>query len=105
MSASISFAQPQKSIDFLKTIRCLVCDGQSIYDSETVFSQNLREQIMLKFEDGKSENEIIIELVSIYGEDIAFMPKKNRYVLWYLPFIFLFSIFLFIRKRFKKINY
>ena len=40
------------------TENIVVCDGQSIYDSETVFAQNLREQIKLKFDEGFSKKNI-----------------------------------------------
>ena len=52
ISPVFSYAQEQEIIDFYKTVRCLVCDGQSIYDSETLFAQNLREQIQIKYNLG-----------------------------------------------------
>lgn len=95
-------SQEQIRIDFYKTIRCLVCDGQSIYDSETAFAQNLREQIKLKFNQGLTKKEIKNELLTIYGEDISFQPKKNKIFLWFSPFIILSLIFSLNISRYKK---
>tara|TARA_B110000971_G_scaffold67505_1_gene69227 strand:+ start:257 stop:625 length:369 start_codon:yes stop_codon:yes gene_type:complete len=95
-------SQEQIRIDFYKTIRCLVCDGQSIYDSETAFAQNLREQIKLKFNQGLTKEEIKNELLTIYGEDISFQPKKNKIFLWFSPFIILSLIFGLNISRYKK---
>ena len=95
-------SQEQIRIDFYKTIRCLVCDGQSIYDSETAFAQNLREQIKLKFNQGFTKKEIKNELLTIYGEDISFQPKKNKLFLWFSPFIILSLIFGLNISRYKK---
>ena len=95
-------SQEQIRIDFYKTIRCLVCDGQSIYDSETAFAQNLREQIKLKFNQGLTKKEIKNELLTIYGEDISFQPKKNKIFLWFSPFIILSLIFGLNISRYKK---
>ena len=95
-------SQEQLRIDFYKTIRCLVCDGQSIYDSETAFAQNLREQIKLKFNQGLTKKEIKNELLTIYGEDISFQPRKNKLFLWFSPFIILSLIFGLNISRYKK---
>ena len=96
------FAEDQTRIDFYKTIRCLVCDGQSIYDSETVFAQNLREQIKLKFDEGFSKKNIKNQLSKIYGEDISFQPRSNDYFLWVIPFLILFLLLFFNFGRYRK---
>lgn len=96
------FAEDQTRIDFYKTIRCLVCDGQSIYDSETVFAQNLREQIKLKFDEGFSKKNIKDQLSKIYGEDISFQPSSNDFFLWFIPFLILFLLLVFNFGRYIK---
>ncbi|MDB4234361.1 cytochrome c-type biogenesis protein CcmH [Alphaproteobacteria bacterium] len=96
------FAEDQTRIDFYKTIRCLVCDGQSIYDSETVFAQNLREQIKLKFDEGFSKKNIKDQLSKIYGEDISFQPSSNDFFLWFIPFLILFLLLVFNFGRYAK---
>tara|TARA_B100000575_G_C22819368_1_gene482085 strand:+ start:151 stop:519 length:369 start_codon:yes stop_codon:yes gene_type:complete len=87
--------------DYYKTIRCLVCDGQSINESDTEFAINLREQIKKKFDNGISLKEINEELVSIYGEKISFTPSKNHIFLWMCPVIILIIFIFFIRRKYK----
>ena len=87
--------------DYYKTIRCLVCDGQSIQESDTEFAINLKEQIKKKFDNGITLKEINKELVSIYGEKISFTPSKNHIFLWMCPVIILIIFIFFIRRKYK----
>ena len=77
----ISFAGVNELSDYYKTIRCLVCEGQSIQESDTEFAINLKEQIQKKYNSGMTVNEIDVELVKIYGEEISFNPQKSHYLL------------------------
>ena len=99
--SAISFAGINELSDYYKTIRCLVCEGQSIQESDTEFAINLKEQIQKKYNSGMTVNEIDKELVKIYGEEISFNPQKNHYLLWGTPLIILFIIFIFIRNKIK----
>ena len=87
--------------DYYKTIRCLVCDGQSIQESDTEFAINLKEQIKKKYQNGISLNDINSELIVIYGERISFNPSNSHLLLWISPLILIFIIFLFVRKKIK----
>lgn len=87
--------------DYYKTIRCLVCDGQSIQESDTEFAINLKEQIKKKYDNGITLKEINKELVSIYGEKISFTPSKNHILLWMCPVIILIISIFFIRRKYK----
>jgi cytochrome c-type biogenesis protein CcmH len=58
----------------IKPIRCLVCDGQSIQESDTEFAINLKEQIQKKYDSGMDLKTINQELINIYGEEISFSP-------------------------------
>ena len=49
---NISLANVNQLQDYYKTIRCLVCDGQSIQESDTEFAINLKEQIQKKYDSG-----------------------------------------------------
>ena len=99
--SAISFAGVNELSDYYKTIRCLVCEGQSIQESDTEFAINLKEQIQKKYNSGMTVSEIDVELVKIYGEEISFNPQKNHYLLWGTPLIILFIIFLSIRNKIK----
>ena len=96
---SIGYSDENKLNDYFKTIRCLVCEGQSINESDTEFAINLREQIKIKNNSGMSIKEINRELVDIYGEQISFNPSKNHFLLWFMPLILLLIIFMFIRNK------
>ena len=99
--SAISIAGVNELSDYYKTIRCLVCEGQSIQESDTEFAINLKEQIQKKYNSGMTVNEIDAELVKIYGEEISFNPQKNHYLLWGTPLIILFIIFIIIRNKIK----
>ena len=103
---STTFSSENRLNDFYKTIRCLVCDGQSIQESDTEFAINLKEQIKKKFDDGVKLKKINEELISIYGEEISFKPSKNHILLWLSPAFIFFTIIIIIRKKFinKKDN-
>ena len=87
-------------------IRCMTCQNQSIYDSESDFALSIKNLIQEKITEGKTDTEIILFLSERYGEYILFKPliNKKTYVLWLFPFILLgFSILLFSIKL-KKNN-
>ena len=96
-----SFAGVNELSDYYKTIRCLVCEGQSIQESDTEFAINLKEQIQKKYSSGISIEEINQELIKIYGEEISFNPPKNHIILWGTPLIVLIIIFIFIRNKIR----
>ena len=88
-----------------KNIRCLVCQGQSVYDSQSDFAIGVRAVIEKKINDGSSEEEIYEYLKSKYGEWISYEPKLNKftYLLWLLPLIlFIFGGLLIFKKVFIK---
>ena len=76
-----------------KNIRCIICQGQSIYDSQSDFAVSMRLIIEKKINEGLTENEIYEYLKNQYGDWITYDPdfNKNTYFLWILP-ILLFLI-------------
>ena len=98
---SVGYSNENKLNDYFKTIRCLVCEGQSINESDTEFAINLREQIKIKTNSGMSIKEINQELIEIYGEQISFSPSKNHFLLWLMPLILVLVILMFIRNKLK----
>ncbi len=75
--------------DFYKSIRCPVCGGQSIYDSNSGQAIEMRKQILTKLQSGSSYNEVKNQLVEEYG-DAALMTNPGRRTLelfWFLPFL------------------
>jgi len=87
----------------LKNIRCLICQGQSVYDSESDFASSIKLIVDQKINQGSNEEQIYEFLRKKYGDWIIFDPKlnKNTYILWLLPLLlFLFGGAII----FKKLN-
>ena len=87
-------------------LRCMTCQNQSIYDSDTEFAKNIKRIIENQLIEGKKKSEIIEFLVKRYGEYILLKPLINikTIFLWVFPFIlFTFSL-IFIGINFKKNN-
>ena len=76
-----------------KNLRCLICQGQSVHDSDSEFALSLKLVIKNKIEEGLSEKQIYDFLKNKYGNWILYDPEfnKNTYFLWLLP-ILLFLI-------------
>ena len=72
-----------------KNLRCLICQGQSIYDSDSEFANSLKSLVKQKLDDGFKEKEIYSFLKDKYGEWILYDPEfnKNTYFLWLLPIL------------------
>ena len=88
-----------------KNIRCLICQGQSVYESNSQFANNMKELILQKLNNGDSEDEIYLFLKSKYGEWIVYKPEFNyhNFLLWSLPYlIFIISGIYFLYKTLKK---
>ena len=84
-----------------KNIRCLICQGQSVYDSQSDFAISMKLVIKKKLEEGSTESQIYEYLKNQYGEWITYDPEfnKNTFFLWLFPiFIFVAGIWLVIRK-------
>ena len=73
----------------LKNIRCLICQGQSVYDSESDFSSSIKLVVDKKINEGSSETQIYAFLREKYGDWIIYEPElnKNTYILWLLPLL------------------
>jgi len=84
-----------------KNIRCLICQGQSVYDSQSDFAVSMKLVIKKKLEEGSTESQIYEYLKNQYGEWITYDPElnKNTFFLWLFPiFIFVIGVWLIIRK-------
>ena len=88
-----------------KNLRCLVCQGQSIYDSQSEFALSVKLIIKRKINQGNSEKEIYDYFKNQYGEWILYEPEINKKTifLWVIPLIlFAFGGYLIFRKFFIK---
>jgi len=90
--------------EVLKNIRCLVCQGQSISDSNSDFAITIRSVVEDKIDEGLSKQEIYDFLSSRYGDWILLKPILNKYtyLLWFLPYILLAILGIIFYRSFKK---
>jgi len=88
----------------LKNIRCLVCQGQSVYDSESDFASSIKLVVGRKINEGLEEKKIYEYLREKYGEWIVYDPQlnKNTYILWILPLLFFLVGGAIIQKKIQK---
>lgn len=75
----------------LEEIRCLVCQNQSLADSNAELAQDLRREIVEMIDSNKSEQDIKAFLVERYGDFVLYRPplQENTWLLWAGPFVFL----------------
>ncbi|MDA9092209.1 cytochrome c-type biogenesis protein CcmH [Pelagibacteraceae bacterium] len=91
-------------IEIYKNLRCLVCQGQSIADSNSDFASTIKLVVQDKIKDGKTKEEVYEFLISKYGEWIVYQPtlSKNNFLLWFFPYFILVLggviIFYIVRK-------
>ena len=99
-----SHVQANQDVDKIsKNLRCLICQGQSVYDSQSDFALTIKMLIKDKLQEGESEDEIYDYLKTLYGEWIVYDPEFNKknLLLWVLPLIlFIFGGLLIYKKVF-----
>lgn len=88
----------------IEEIRCLVCQNQSLADSNAPLAQDLRNEVFKMLQINKSNAEIMEFLVERYGDFVLYRPplKKNTWLLWFGPFLFLvigFFVAVFVIKK------
>ena len=107
---NFSYADNSEKVDQIsKNLRCLICQGQSVYDSQSDFALSMKILIQNKIDEGKNDEQIYDFLKSKHGEWIVYDPKisKNTVLLWVLPLIlFIFGGILILRKvSIKSVSY
>ena len=85
-------------------LRCMTCQNQSVHDSDSDYSKDIKIFVKKKFEEGLSKKEIKKILTERYGEYILFKPyfnSKNLF-LWLFPFILVILSMIILLKNSKK---
>src|SRR3989454_2897236 len=91
-------------------LRCLVCQNETLADSQADLATDLKQQIREQMKAGKSDKEILAYLTARYGDFVLYRPPVSRktYLLWFGPFIFLagglVALFGYIKHRREKIH-
>lgn len=92
----------QRARQLSKNLRCLVCQNQSIDDSDADLAKDLRVLLRKRLVAGDSDEEVINYIVSRYGEFVLLTPRLSLHtmLLWLSPLLLLmFGAFLIIRRR------
>ena len=102
---SSSFSEEQ-TINITKNLRCLICQGQTIHESNSDFAESMKKYINSELENGKTNDEVFSSLIEKYGQWIVYDPgiSKNTLFLWALPLLlFLIGGAIIANRIFKKI--
>ena len=84
-----------------KNIRCLVCEGQSVYESNSDFAKDIKNYVKKEIMNNKSDKEIYDFLRTKYGETIIFNPAPSikNIMLWLAPALFfLIGVYIIFRR-------
>ena len=95
-----SKAEEQHFKDVIEELRCLVCQNQSLLDSDAELAHDLRAEVYNMIQAGKSDEEIITFLVARYGDFVLYNPplKPSTWLIWFGPFVLLLiAAFLLLR--------
>jgi cytochrome c-type biogenesis protein CcmH len=86
-----SKAEEQHFKDLIEELRCLVCQNQSLADSDAELAHDLRAEVYEMIQAGKSDEEIITFLVARYGDFVLYNPpvKPSTWLIWFGPFVLL----------------
>ena len=105
-SYNLKAASFDLSNEITKKLRCLICQGQSVYESDSDFAISLKIAVSNKIKEGLNEKEIYEFLKEKYGDWILYDPElnKNTYLLWLLPVLLFLIGGAIIFKRFKITN-
>lgn len=93
--------------DLLSELRCLVCQNQTIEESDSELAHDLRVEVNKLLNKGATDSEIIGFMADRYGDFVLYKPlvKPKTYLLWFGPFVFLaiilFLVLMFVKKQKK----
>ena len=108
LASSTTYSETIKKEDELeifKNLRCLVCQGQSIAESNSDFAQTLKLVVKDKINEGMSNRDIYDFLINKYGEWIVYKPKISlqNSLLWFIPYMVLifgaFILYMMVKNR------
>ncbi|TMH14809.1 MAG: cytochrome c-type biogenesis protein CcmH [Betaproteobacteria bacterium] len=94
-------ALEQRVMTLASELRCLVCQNQTIADSNAPLAEDLRNQVREKMRQGSSDSEILAYMVARYGDFVLYRPpfKLTTALLWFGPLLLLAGGFLVLVRR------
>lgn len=96
--------EKMKFKDVAEELRCLVCQNQSLADSQAGLADDLKQKIVEQIRQGKSKEDIKLYMESRYGEFILYQPEisGNNAVLWLGPFVVVVLGIILARRQIRK---
>ena len=90
--------------DLIAEIRCLVCQNQSLLDSDAELAQDLRVEVFDMVQSSQDDDQIVDFLVQRYGDFVLYSPpvKPSTYLLWYGPFVLLIIAALILLRSVRR---
>src|SRR5437016_7115060 len=91
-------------------LRCLVCQNETLADSQADLAEDLRREIRAQMKAGKSDQEILAYLTQRYGDFVLYKPpvKLTTYLLWFGPFVLLLGgtamLYRYVKRRSELIR-
>lgn len=100
----VDYYQEQLALSIMEKVRCLVCKGQTVKDSDAKVAKTLRILIRQRVNQGASEEEIRREITGLYGDWVYTDPQitSGTLILWLGPFGALVVLFLLIGLKYRK---
>ena len=97
-------AQEKAAQTLMLSVRCLVCQGQSIADSDADMAADMRSMIRKRIAAGEKPEAIRAWLIERYGNWVSYKPvfDAQTALLWAMPFVLMGTGILLARGRFKK---
>ena len=94
-------ALEQRVMTLASELRCLVCQNQTLADSNAPLAEDLRNQVREKMRQGASDSEIVDYMVARYGDFVLYRPplKLTTLLLWFGPLLLLASGFAVLLRR------
>ena len=98
-------AEERRFHDLVAELRCVMCQNQSLADSDAQIAHDLRREVLELMQSGRSDDEIKDFLVARYGEFVLYRPelKSNTWLLWFGPVLVLLAggvaVVLAVRRR------
>lgn len=102
---AVDVALEKRVMTLAEELRCLVCQNQTIADSNAPLAVDLRNQVREKLSAGMSEREIIDYMVARYGDFVLYRPpvKATTMLLWFgPPLLLLLGLWLFARTVLRR---
>ena len=90
--------------EITKNLRCMTCQNQTVYESDTEFSKQIKMEVIKQLGENKTKEEITSYIVDRYGEYILLKPKFNKknLFLWIFPFTLITASFLIFFLKLRK---